>query len=121
MKDRQDFSRLSTTHQVGDCVWLKGTHLCMQRPKAKLDAKQFGPFIISAKLGPVTYQLDIPLTWKNARIHPVFHASLLMPYIEAPEHGPNHLQPPPIVTQEGDKDGSAYEVKKVLDARPTRN
>jgi hypothetical protein len=60
MKDQQDFSRLSTAHQVGDRVWLEGTHLRTQRPKAKLDAKQFGPFIISAKLGPVTYRLDIP-------------------------------------------------------------
>jgi hypothetical protein len=121
MKDRQDFSRLPTAHQVGDRVWLEGTHLRMQRPKAKLDAKQFGPFVISAKLGPVPYQLDIPSTWKNTCIHPVFYASLLTPYIETPEHGPNHSQPPPIVTQEGDEDGNTYEVKKVLDARSTRN
>jgi hypothetical protein len=121
MKDQQDFLRLPITHQVEDRVWLKGTHLHMQRPKAKLDAKRFGPFVISAKLGPVTYQLNIPLMWKNACIHPVFHASLLTPYIKTPEHGPNHSQPPPIMTQEEDEDSSAYEVKKMLDACPTRN
>jgi hypothetical protein len=55
MKDQQDFSHLPTTHQVGDRVWLEGTHLRTQRPKAKLNAKQFGPFVISTKLGPVTY------------------------------------------------------------------
>jgi hypothetical protein len=102
MKDQHDSSQAPTVHQVGDRVWLEGTHLRTQRPKAKLDAKRFGPFTISAKLGHITYRLDIPKTWKNARIHPVFHSSLLMPYVKTPEHGPSHTQPPPVVMQEGD-------------------
>jgi hypothetical protein len=67
------------------------------------------------------YRLGIPKTWRNARIHPVFHSSLLTPYVETPEHGPSHTQPPPVVTQEGDEGSNTYEVEQVLNARPTRN
>jgi hypothetical protein len=70
----------------------------------------------SAKLGPVTYRLNIPKMWKNVRIHPVFHFSLLTPYIETPEHGPNHTQPPAVIIEEGDKKHDTYEIEKVLDA-----
>jgi hypothetical protein len=55
MKDQHYSSKAPAVHQVGDRVWLKGTHLHTQRPKAKLDAKRFGPFTISAKLGSITY------------------------------------------------------------------
>jgi hypothetical protein len=110
-----------TAHQVGDRVWLEGTHLQTQRPKAKLVAKRFGPFTIIAKLGPITYRLDIPKTWKNTRIHPVSHFSLLTPYVKTPKHGPSHTQPPPVVTQEGDDGNDTYEIKQVLDTQPTKN
>ena len=45
----------------------------------KIAPKQEGPFGIEEVLGPVTYQLKILTTWK---IHKVFHATLLRPYIE---------------------------------------
>jgi hypothetical protein len=38
-----------------------------------------------------------------------------------PKHGPNYSQSPPIVTQEGDQDSSAYEAEKVLNTCFTRN
>jgi hypothetical protein len=121
MKDQHNSSQAPAIHQVGDRVWLEGTHLRTQQLKAKLDAKRFGPFAISAKLGPITYRLDIPKTWKNARIHPVFHSSLLTPYVEMLEHGPSHTQPPPVIVQEGDEGDDAYKIEQVLNARPTRN
>ena len=37
------------------------------------------------------FHLHIPSQWK---IHPVFHASLLITYKETAKHGPNFLQPP---------------------------
>ena len=36
-----------------------------------------GPFTITEVLGPVTYRLKLPTTW---RIHDVFNAALLKPY-----------------------------------------
>ena len=39
----------------------------------------------------MAYQLQLPLLWN---IHPVFHASLLLPYCKTPSHGPNFSRPP---------------------------
>ena len=52
------------------------------------------------------------------RIHPVFHNSLLKPYIETSAHGPNFARPPPEII--GGEEGH-YEIEKILQARPTRN
>jgi hypothetical protein len=52
------------------------------------------------------------------KIHPVFHNSLLKPYHETKEHGPNYKKPAPeiINNEEGH-----YEIEAILTARPTRN
>ena len=52
------------------------------------------------------------------RIHPVFHNSLLKPYKETREHGPNFKRPPPeiVAGEEGH-----YEIERILKDRPTRN
>jgi hypothetical protein len=52
------------------------------------------------------------------KIHPVFHNSLLKPYHETKEHGPNYEKPAPkiINNEEGH-----YEIETILMARPTRN
>src|SRR5579863_2971376 len=52
------------------------------------------------------------------RIHPVFHNSLLKPYKETREHGPNFTCPPPeiIAGEEGH-----YEIEKILKVHPMRN
>jgi hypothetical protein len=47
----------------------------------KMALKREGPFEIEEVLGPVTYQLKLPTTWK---IHNVFHAVLLKPYEDLP-------------------------------------
>jgi hypothetical protein len=52
------------------------------------------------------------------KIHSIFHNSLLKPYYETKEHGPNYEKPTlEIVT---DKEGH-YETESILRARPTRN
>jgi hypothetical protein len=61
----------------------------------------------------VVYQLKLPLQWS---IHPVFHASLLMPYIETNEHSANYTRPPPNMI-EGEEQ---YEVE-VIQAHQRRN
>ena len=54
-------------------VWLDMRNLEMNHHK-KIAPKREGPFEIEEVLGPVTYQLKLPTTWK---IHNMFHATLL--------------------------------------------
>jgi hypothetical protein len=97
-------------HAMGDKVWLKGANLKLTHPKAKLDAKRYGPFLITKEISPVVFQLALPPQW---RIHNVFHASLLTPYKETEEHGENFAQPPPELI-EGQKE---YEVEQIVNSR----
>jgi hypothetical protein len=52
------------------------------------------------------------------KIHPVFHNSLLKPYHETKEHGPNYEKPTPEIVN--DEEGH-YEIEAILMARPTHN
>ena len=67
-------------------VWLDTRHLKMDHQK-KMAPKQEGPFKIEEVLGPVTYQLKLPESWK---IHEVFHATLLHLYEENKVYGGNY-------------------------------
>jgi hypothetical protein len=62
-----------TPFKKGQMVWLDSRHLKTDYHK-KMAPKQEGPFEIEEVLGPVTYQLKLPESW---RIHKVFHAVLL--------------------------------------------
>jgi hypothetical protein len=70
-------------------VWLDTQNMKMNYHK-KMAPKQEGPFKIEEVLGPVTYQLKLPTTWK---IHNVFHVILLKPYIETEVHGETFSRP----------------------------
>ena len=98
--------------KVGEKVWLDGKNLRLHYPSKKLAPKQEGPFEISQVLSPVSYHLRLPPTWK---IHDVFHASLLSPYRETAEHGPNFIEPPPDLI-EGEEE---YEIAEILAHRGT--
>ncbi|KNE91119.1 hypothetical protein PSTG_15471, partial [Puccinia striiformis f. sp. tritici PST-78] len=50
------------------------------RPSAKLDFKKLGPFRIEAIIGPAAYRITLSPEFK--RLHPVFHTSLLVPFID---------------------------------------
>jgi len=65
-------------YTIGDQVWLEGKHLRFPHQKTKLNPKWYGPFKILKVISSVAYQLQLPPSWK---IHPVFHASLLLPYM----------------------------------------
>ena len=75
----------------GQKVWLDSRNLKTSHHK-KIRPKQEGPFEINEVLGPVTYRLKLPASWK---IHNVFHAVLLRLYIETEAHGNNYPQPAP--------------------------
>ena len=94
----------------GQKVWLSGKNITTTHPKDKLALKLHGPFVIEEKIGPVTFKLKLLPTWK---IHPVFHASLIMPYKETSAHGSNFKQPPPDLI-EGKEE---YKVEEILDKR----
>jgi hypothetical protein len=72
----------------------------------KLVPRRHGPFEIEGVRSPVVYQLKLPPQWT---IHPIFHASLLTPYIETNKHGANYTRPPPDMI-EGEEQ---YEVKAI--------
>src|SRR6266851_5197268 len=88
----------------GQKVWLNAKNLTLPYGTIKLAPRQHGPFEIEKVMSPVVYQLQLPPQWS---IHPVFHASLLTPYIETAEHGENYTRPPPDMI-EGEAE---YEVK----------
>src|SRR6266851_5097469 len=97
-------------YRKGDKVWLEGTNLHTSHPNHKLRPKRFGPFEVTAALGEVTYQLQLPSTW---RIHNVFHTSLLSPYYETGVHGVNYSEPT-LDLIDGEPE---WEVEAILDSK----
>ena len=72
--------------QLGQKVWLDSQNLKTFYHK-KMAPKREGPFEIVEVLGPLTYRLKLPKSWK---IHDVFHATLLKLYRET-ESGAYYL------------------------------
>ncbi len=97
------------SYRVGDKVYLSGRNIKTTRPSGKLDFKYHGPFAITAAVGRQTYRLDLKEAHKG--IHPVFHVSLLEPYVRRP--GEEHPEPPLLVV----KGEPEYEVEEILDSK----
>src|SRR5437588_2307981 len=96
---------------VGSKVWLEATNLKLpSNLMPKLAPRRYGPFEVIAQISKVVYKLSLPSHWK---IHNVFHASLLTPYRETQQHGPNFLEPPPDII-EGEPE---WEVERILRER----
>jgi hypothetical protein len=91
MADRRQNMFIPIT--IGQKVWLDTRNMKTNYHK-KMAPKLEGPFKIEEVLGPVTYQLKLPNTWK---IHNVFYAVLLKPYVETKVHGKNFSQPIPDI------------------------
>ena len=92
----------------GQKVWLDTCNLKTSYHK-KIAPKREGPFEIDKVLGPVTYRLKLPETWK---IHDVFHAILLRPYVENEVHGGNFSCPLLELLE-----GEVYEVESIIKHR----
>ena len=97
--------------KAGDKVWLDTRNLKTNHHK-KIGPKRKGPFEITKVIGPITYQLQLPKTWK---IHNVFHATLLRQYKETEVYGANFTKPPPDLI----KREEVYKVESIL--KPTEN
>jgi Chromo (CHRromatin Organisation MOdifier) domain len=100
-------------YEEGDLVWLDGKNLHMSHPVAKLVPKHWGPFKVIDIINPISFRFEIPSQWKQKKVHPVFHASLLSPYKETEEHSANFPEPPHDLV-EGEEE---YEVEEVLGSR----
>jgi len=94
----------------GQNIWLDSKNLKTTHPATKLHPKCYGPFTVTKVISHVAYQLDLPPSWK---IHNVFHASLLSPYKETPEHGQNFPEPLPELI-EGEQE---WEVERIVGTR----
>ena len=90
-------------------VWLDTRNLKM-KVNSKLKPRREGPFKIKRIIGKVNYELELPAQWK---VHPVFHATLLKPYKETEQHGPNYIPRPPDIVNEEEQ----YEVERIMNHR----
>ncbi|KAL0536830.1 hypothetical protein IC582_025792 [Cucumis melo] len=90
-QDRQksyaDKRRRNLEFQVGDQVFLKLSPwrgVIRFGRKGKLSPRYIGPYQITERVGPAAYRLELPI--ELARIHDVFHVSMLRKYIPDPSH-----------------------------------
>ncbi|XP_025702492.1 uncharacterized protein [Arachis hypogaea] len=78
MKIYADLKRRELIFEPGEHVYLKLQPYRMKtlarRVNQKLSARFYGLYEILEKIGQVAYKLKLP---PNARVHPVFHVSLL--------------------------------------------
>jgi len=98
---------LTHTFQQNDQILLEATNLQTTHPKVKLAPRRYGPFKV-LWASPTNCKLELP---PHMKIHPVFHNSLLKPYHETKEHGPNYKKPAPKIVN--DEEGH-YEIKTIL-------
>lgn len=96
---------------VGDQVLLSTANLSLKDSAIKkLSPKWCGPFKIVHKINATAYKLQLP---KKMRMHPVFHASLLKPYVASTKFSGRVTRPPPLL----DIGPDVYLVEKILKRR----
>ena len=118
MKDAQlrqkkyfDAHRSELQFNVGDKVWLSSRNIPVQGLGArKLYPLWIGPFPVTAKVGQVSYQLQIP---EHYKLHNTFHVELLKP---AYDNSAGQAAPPTVMV-DGEEE---FELEAILQHRPAR-
>ncbi|KAJ0442677.1 putative nucleotidyltransferase, Ribonuclease H [Helianthus annuus] len=108
MRNQANTRRRELSFQEGDYVFLKiqpyRQKSLAKRRYEKLSPRFYGPYRVSRKVGPVAYQLELP---SDARIHPVFHVSMLKP---ARGSFPSTSAPPLPITKDWEVDLQPHSV-----------
>lgn len=94
-KQQYDKGHRELEFTVGQWVWLRLYHRHAASlsllSRGKLGPQYFGPYQVLQKIGMVAYRLQLPI---RAKIHDVFHISLLILYVGPPPPAPPALPPP---------------------------
>ena len=96
--------------EEGEKVWLDGWDLSLKTPSQKLAPKCYGPFVITKKISPVAYWINLP---SHMQIHNMFHIDLLSPFVMTAQFGPS-FQPPLPDLMDGHEE---QEIEAILDVR----
>ena len=86
-KSHVDLKRKDIEYEVGDNVFLKVSpwrKMLWFGKKGKLSPRFIGPYEILERIGLVAYRLDLPS--KLAKLHNVFHVSILRKYCYYESH-----------------------------------
>jgi hypothetical protein len=91
-KRHYDMKHREICFEVGQWAWLRLQHrqaaTMVDTLNKKLAPRFYGPYEVTEKIGDVAYRLKLPA---RARIHDVFHVSMLKPYQGAPPSSPPAL------------------------------
>ena len=93
----------------GDLVLLSTAHLKLKQPSKKLTHRRIGPFRVDEPVGTQAYRLVLPTGY---RIWPVFHVSLLEPYVHRDGDTAALMPLPELADVEAE-----YDVEEILDSR----
>ena len=110
--------RRDVTFAIGDRVRLSTDNITLaEHPSSKLQPRYLGPFSITKIISPVSYKLALPSSM--ARVHPVFHVSRLLPWLENPDtEFPGRPVPEqPIRAARDFVYGDTFEVDSILDCK----
>ena len=103
-----DKRRRDVSYEVGDKLLLNTKNVrdrSLGTPK--LMPRWVGPYQVLERVGNVAYRLDLP---SEMKMHPVFHVSLLKPWVEGDRQQP----PPPRLLMDGQL---VWTVDRILDHR----
>ena len=98
---------------IGDLVWIDGTHYNMGQASRKLAFKWVDPFPIVRKVSEAVYKLRIPEGWKHIHlvINKTHFKSYVRPTLEQQQERSNSL----IIPIAGEE--KLLEVEEILDLR----
>ncbi|GBG77614.1 hypothetical protein CBR_g24060 [Chara braunii] len=109
MAARANRSRMDNPFKVGDEVLIDARHLQLEADTLrKFRHRFFGPCRILQAVGsdtassPVSFRVKLPYYLRQARVHDVYHVSLLRPYRRPSERlvGRPYERPPPIMVDD---------------------